>query len=92
MENEKIMEIHSTMNEFLSGYIPTQEIIHAASQIVKNPTQETVNEMASYLMQFDKEFISLQTVNTKSLTNNQVRLAMSAVSDLIKTHPSDKED
>jgi hypothetical protein len=32
--------------------------------------------MHTYLQQFDKEFVRLQTVNTKPLTNNQIILAI----------------
>lgn len=79
--NEKI---HQIMNEYMRGYIPFQEITHAANAICAEPTEEKVNEMTTYLMQFDKEFVALQTVNTKSLTNNQVRFGMSEVRKLIQ--------
>lgn len=78
--NEKIHEI---LSRYLHGYIPTQEITHAANEICKDPTEDKVFEMTTYLMQFDKEFIPLQTVNTKALTNNQVRFAMSEIRQVI---------
>lgn len=78
--NEKI---HAILNEFLHGYIPTQEITHAANELCKDPTEDKVLEMTTYLMQFDKEFIPLQTVNTKPITNNQVRFAMSEIRKVI---------
>ena len=79
--NEKIHEI---LNDFLSGKIPVQEITHAANEICKNPTEDKVQEMQVYLMQFDKEPIPNQTVNTKALVNNDVRFAMSEIRKLIQ--------
>lgn len=78
--NEKIHEI---LNNFLKGKIPVQEITHAANEICKEPTEDKVLEMQGYLMQFDKEFIPAQTVNTKALVNNDVRFAMSEIRKII---------
>lgn len=78
--NEKIHEI---LNDYLKGKIPTQEITHAANEICKDATEEKVQEMQVYLMQFDKEFIPAQTVNTKALVNNDIRFAMSEIRKII---------
>lgn len=80
--NEKIHEI---LNDYLRGKIPAQEITHAANEICKDTTEEKVQEMQVYLMQFDKEFIPAQTVNTKALVNNDIRFAMSEIRKLINT-------
>ena len=76
--------IHDILNKYCHGYIPVQEITHAAKEICNNPTEETILEMTTYLDQFDKELVPLQTVNTKALTKNQARYAMSDIRKLIK--------
>lgn len=84
-------KIHDILGKYLHGYIPTQELTHAANEICKNPTEDTVFDMTTYLMQFDKEFIPLQTVNTKALTNNQVRFAMAEIRQLIDENKTEEE-
>lgn len=84
-------KIHAILNEYLTKYIPTQEITHAANEIVKNPTDDVVMDMTRYLMQFDKEMILLQTVNIKPVTNNQIRFAMSEVRKLIAEAKEEEE-
>lgn len=84
--------IHDTLVEYCHGYIPTQEITHAANEICKNPTLDMVLEMTTYLDQFDKEFVPLQTVNTKALTKNQVRYGMAEVRKIIEEYLENKED
>ena len=78
--NEKIHEI---LYDFLKGKIPVQEITHAANEICKDPTEDKIQEMQVYLMQFDKEFVAMQTINTKALPNNDVRFAMSEIRKLV---------
>ena len=89
-------KIHDTLYEFCHGYIPVQEITHAANQICLNPTEDTVLEMTTYLDQFDKEFIPMQTVNTKSITANQVRYGMAEIRKIIadnsETEPEESEN
>ena len=85
-------KIHDILGKYLHGYIPTQEITHAANEICKDPTEDTVLEMTTYLMQFDKEFVPLQTVNTKPLTNNQVRFAMSEIRQVIAEGANETEE
>lgn len=80
MDMEKVREL---MDNYLAAYIPMQEIIHVCAQLEKSPTEDTIHEMMDYLMQPDKEFIHLQTVNTKAITNNQVRLCMAEIAKLI---------
>ena len=68
-------QIHDILNSYLVRKIPAQEITHAANEICKDPTEEKIQEMQVYLMQFDKEFIPAQTVNTKAFVNNDIRFA-----------------
>lgn len=76
-------KIREAMDKYLADYIPMQEIIHVCDQLVKSPTEDTIHEMMDYLMQPDKEFVWLQTVNTKPITNNQVRLCMAEIAKII---------
>lgn len=91
METLKL-NIHKTLQNWLRDYIPTQEITHAANEICKSIkddgtyNEDVLLEMHSYLQKPDKEFIPLQTVNTKSLTNNQLTLAMNEIRKLIKAY------
>lgn len=85
------LSIHETLQNLLKEYIPTQELTHAANEIYKTVEAGTYNEdklleMHTYLQQADKEFIPLQTVNTKSLTNNQVAIAMNEVRKLVNNY------
>ncbi len=91
MEELKL-SIHKTLQDYLGEYIPTQELTHSANEICKTiQTDGTYDEdmllkMHTYLQQPDKEFIPLQTVNTKPITNNQVILAMNEIRKLIKNY------
>lgn len=84
MKDAEKTQVHQTLNDFLKGKIPAQEITHAANEICKEPTEAKVEEMQVYLMQFDKEFIPAQTVNTKAIVNNDVRFAMSEIRKIVK--------
>lgn len=84
LNEEKAAEVHDILNEYLRNKIPYHEITHAASQICKEPTEEKIQEMQVYLMQFDKEFIAMQTINTKAIANNDVRFAMSEIRKIIQ--------
>ena len=91
MEELKL-SIHQTLQDYLSKYIPTQELTHAANEICKTIQEDgtydedVLLEMHSYLQRPDKEFIPLQTVNTKSLTNNQIILVMNEIRKTIKEY------
>lgn len=91
MEELKL-SIHKTLQDFLGKYIPTQELTHAANEICKTIQEDgtydenVLLEMHSYLQRPDKEFVPLQTVNTKSLTNNQIILVMNDIREKIKTY------
>ena len=86
------LSFHETMQSLLGDYIPVQELTHASNEICKaiqpdgTYDEDVLLNMHSYLQKADKEFIPLQTVNTKSLTNNQVAIAMNEVRKAIKTY------
>jgi hypothetical protein len=91
MEELKL-NIHKTLQDYLGKFIPTQELTHAANEICKTIQEDgTYDEdmlldMHTYLQKPDKEFVPLQTVNTKSITNNHVILAMNEIRNLIKDY------
>ena len=91
MEELKL-SIHQTLQDYLSKYIPTQELTHAANEICKTIKEDgtydkdVLLEMHSYLQQPDKEFIPLQTVNTKSITNNQIIIIMNEIRKAINDY------
>lgn len=91
MEELKL-NIHKTLQDTLGKYIPTQELTHAANEICKTIQEDgtydedVLLEMHSYLQKPDKEFIPLQTVNTKSITNNQLILTMNEIRKAIKEY------
>lgn len=91
MEELKL-SIHQTLQDYLGKYIPTQELTHTANEICKaikedgTYDEDVLLEMHSYLQKPDKEFIPLQTVNTKSITNNQIIIAMNEIRKAIKNY------
>lgn len=80
---EKTGQISSILNKYCRKYISVQELNYALHEIAKDPTEETVNRVQGILRQADKEFIKTQTVNTKSITNNQVMFAMSEIRKIV---------
>ena len=86
------LNIHETLQNWLGEYIPVQELTHAGNEICKTIKEDgtydedKLLEMHTYLQQADKEFIPLQTVNTKSLTNNQLALAMNEIRKVLKEY------
>ena len=91
MEELKL-SIHQTLQDYLGKYIPTQELTHVANEICKTIKEDgtydedVLLEMHSYLQQPDKEFIPLQTVNTKSITNNQIIIVMNEIRKAINDY------
>ncbi len=89
MTKEKELAIHNTLYKYCSDFIPVQEITHAANEIIKDPTEDTVLKMTTYLDSFDTMFNGGQqqlqpTVTIQSLTANNVRFAMSEIRNIIK--------
>lgn len=91
MEELKL-SIHQTLQDYLGKYIPTQELTHAANEICKTIKvdgtydEDMLLKMHTYLQQPDKEFIPLQTVNTKSITNNQIIIVMNEIRKAINDY------
>lgn len=91
MENLKL-NIHKTLQDYLGKYIPIQELTHSANEICKTIQvdgaydENVLLEMHTYLQQPDKEFVPLQTINTKPITNNQIILAMNEIRKAIKEY------
>ena len=69
----------------------TQEIIHAANEIINNPTEDTILKMTTYLDSFDTvrygagagQSYLMPTCLNQGLTANNVRFAMSDIRKLI---------
>ena len=91
MEELKL-QIHQTLQEFLGEYIPVQELTHAANEICKTIKKDGTYDndvllnSQSYLQKQDKEFLTVQTLNTKSITNNQLILAMHGIRKIIAAY------
>lgn len=87
MSNEDKIQVHNILYKYCSDFLNVQEITHAANEIVKNPTEETILEMMTYLDSFDTmrngQSDLLPTSNTRAFTANNVRFAMSEIRKLI---------
>lgn len=81
---EQKEQVHKTLYEYCKSRIPVQELTHAANEICNDPTQDTCDKMIRYLDQFDKEFVPLQTVDTKTIGKNEVRYGMAEVMKIIE--------
>lgn len=79
------LKVHEILQNYLREYIPSQELTFSANEFCKTInvdgtySEDKLQELHSYLLKDDKEFIPLQTVRTKSITNNQVILAVHAI-------------
>lgn len=88
MTQENKLKVHSILYSYCSDFLNVQEITHAANEITKNPTEETILAMTTYLDSFDTmrngSQSLLQPTNTvQGLTANHVRFAMSEIRKLI---------
>lgn len=91
MTTEQNQQIHNILNKYCKDFLNTQEITHAANEIIKNPTEETILAMTTYLDSFDTarygagagQSYLLPTTTTRGLTSNNVRFAMSEIRTLI---------
>ena len=94
MTDQNKIKVHDILYKYCSDFINVQEITHAANEIVKNPTEETILEMTTYLDSFDTMRIGqptlLPTSNTKAFTANNVRFAMSEIRALISEDDSNE--
>lgn len=96
MTNENKIRVHNILYKYCSDFLNVQEITHAANEIVKNPTEQTILDMTTYLDSFDTMRIGqsdlLPTCNTRAFTANNVRFAMSEIRTLIAQQEISSED
>ena len=88
---EKQHQIHDILYKYCHEFLQAQEITHAANEIIKNPTEDTILEMTTYLDSFDTvrygagagQSYLMPTCLNQGLTANNVRFAMSEIRKLI---------
>ena len=91
MKDETKQQIHDTLCEYCHEFLQTQEITHAANEIINNPTEDTILKMTTYLDSFDTvrygagagQSYLMPTCLNQGLTANNVRFAMSDIRKLI---------
>ena len=91
MKDETKQQIYDTLYEYCHEFLQTQEITHAANEIIKNPTKDTILEMTTYLDSFDTvrygagagQSYLMPTCLNQGLTANNVRFAMSEIRKLV---------
>lgn len=88
MSDENKIQVHNILYKYCSDFLNVQEITHAANEIVKNPTEDTILAMTTYLDSFDtmrngSQSILQPTSNVKAFTANNVRFAMSEIRTLL---------
>ncbi len=84
-------QIHDVLYQYCHEFLQTQEITHAANEIIKNPTEDTILEMTTYLDSFDTvrygggagQSYLMPTCLNQGLTANNVRFAMSEIRKII---------
>lgn len=83
-EKEKI---HNIIYDYGKQYIPVQELTHVASEIINEPTEETILEMQTYLNQFPYQRLGqpgmMPTTQTRALAGNDMRFAFAEVRKII---------
>lgn len=89
MSDEKRIQIHNILYKYCSDFLNVQEITHAANEIIKDPTEDTILKTITYLDSFDtmrngSQSILQPTSNVKAFTANNVRFAMSEIRELLK--------
>ena len=92
MTAEKQQQIHDILYKYCHEFLQTQEITHAANEIIKNPTEDTILEMTTYLDSFDTvrygagagQSYLMPTCLNQGLTTNNVRYAMSEIRKIIQ--------
>ena len=95
MNDEKKIQIHNILYKYCSDFLNVLEITHAANEIVKNPTEETILDMMTYLDSFDTmrngQSDLLPTSNTRAFTANNVRFAMSEIRTLLAAETEEEQ-
>lgn len=80
-------KIHEVIYNSGKQYIPVQELTHAANEIIKDPTEATVQSMLTYLDNYPYQRHSqatlLPTTQTRGLAGNDIRFAMSEVRKIL---------
>ena len=100
MTEQMQQQIHDTLYQYCHGFLQAQEITHAANEIIKNPTEDTILEMTTYLDSFDTvrygsgagQSYLMPTCVNQGLTANNVRYAMSEIRKLIATQEVPEEE
>ena len=89
-------KIHEVIYNSGKQYIPVQELTHAANEIIKDPTEETVQAMLTYLDNFPYQRHGqpsfLPTTQTRGLAGNDIRLGMSEVRKILEESANQEED
>ena len=91
MTSETKQQIHDILYKYCHEFLQTQEITHAANEIIKNPTENTILEITTYLDSFDTvrygtgagQSYLMPTCLNQGLTANNVRFAMSDIRKLL---------
>lgn len=92
MTAEIKQQIHDILYKYCHEFLQTQEITHAANEIINNPTEDTILEMTTYLDSFDTvrygagagQSYLMPTCLNQGLTANNIRFAMSKIRVIIK--------
>ena len=92
MTAEIKQQIHDILYKYCHEFLQTQEITHAANEIINNPTEDTILKMTTYLDSFDTvrygagagQSYLMPTCLNQGLTANNIRLAMSKNRAIIK--------
>lgn len=91
MTPEKQQQIRDILYKYCREFLQAQEITHAANEIIKNPTEETILEMTAYLNSFDTvrygcgagQSYLMPTCLNQGLTANNVRFAMAEIREIV---------
>ena len=91
MTEEKQQQIHDILYKYCHEFLQVHEITHAANEIIKNPTEDTILEMTTYLDSFDTvrygkgsgQSYLMPTCLKQGLTANNVRFAMLEIRKII---------
>ena len=91
MTEQQKQQIHDILYNYCRDFLQAHEITHAANEIIKNPTEDTILEMTTYLDSVDTvrygsgsgQSYMMPTCLNRGLTVNNVRFAMSEIRKLI---------
>lgn len=91
MTEQQKQQVHDILYDYCHEFLQTQEITHVANEIIKNPTEDTILEMTTYLDSFDTvrhgcgagQSYLMPTCLNQGLTANNVRYAMSEIRKLL---------